>query len=217
VILAVAGYGVFRAGAVLWGMLRDGLPHSLLGWTAFAGDAAATGQAFAVVALLVLPQLCRPLAAWLIGGAGVGAAVLDAGVWTVIGGDGGGPGRHVRQMVIAVGFAGFAAVLSRWGVGWAVLDGGGGYDWARVNRVMLRVAGGGLVVAAVGGGLAVLVDQPGPLDRLVSLVAGLGVGAAVGAVMVLLPVIGEQRREVREATMAEIYRRMDETRRRDDE
>lgn len=37
----------------------------------------------------------------------------------------------------------------------------------------------------------VLINESGPGDRLVALIAGLGVGVAVGVVMALPPVIGE--------------------------
>lgn len=213
-IALLAGYGALRTGALVWGVVRDGLPDAVSGWTAFAAGTSAVGQAFAVVGLLAVPRLRRPVAAGVIGAAGLGAALLDAGVWAAIG-DGGGPSRHVRDVVVAVGFAVFAALLCRSGVGWTRRE-GGGYDWARLDRVLRRVAGCGLLVAVAAGVPAVLVDAPGPVDRWVSLVAGLGVGVLVGAVLVLLPVIGEQRREAREAALAAIYRQIDEAQRRDE-
>lgn len=118
----------------MWGVLRDGLPNSSVQWSAFAGDAAAAGQVVAVFGLLIAPRLRQPRSAWLIGAIGIGVALLDAGLWTAIGGEGGGPIRYVRQIVVAVGFAAFAAVLCRHGIGWA-LRGDGGYDLVRVKRV----------------------------------------------------------------------------------
>lgn len=212
-LLVLAAYGAFRASALTWGVVRDGLLGSSLGWTALARDAAATAQAFTVVVLLVVAPLRRPLLGWVTGAIGIGTAVVDAGLWAAIGGEGAGASGHAGHVVIAAGFAVLAAVLCRWGLGWALRADGDGYDWARLSRVLRLAAGCAVVVAAAAGVAALLVDQPGFLDRLLPLLAGVAAGVAAGAVGVLLPVIGERRWETTQTRMAHVYNQVEEDRR----
>ena len=204
VLSVLAAYGMFRVGAVVWGVVRDGLPTSSLGWSAFAGDTAAARQALAVVGLLAVPRLRGWVSAGVIAAVGIGAALFDAGLWAAVGGEGEGVSRHARQLVLAVGFAVFAAGLCRWRIGWA-LRSDGSYDLAAVNRVLRRTAGCAVVLAAAAAGAMVAVDRPGVPDRLLSTVAALGIACAASAVLVLLPIIGEQRREERETAMAAVF------------
>jgi hypothetical protein len=97
-VAVLAGHGLFQAGAVAWGVWRDGLPVSTLGCNAFVSDAAA--------ALLAVVGSRRPVYSWMMAVVGVGAAVADAGLWVAIGGDGHGAARYARQIVVAVGVRG---------------------------------------------------------------------------------------------------------------
>lgn len=101
-----------------------------------------------------------------------------------------------------------AMVMCQTGFGW-IRRGADGYDLRRINRVLRRVAGAGIVAAVGAGVAALLVDRPAVVDRLLHLVALVSAASAATAVIVLLLVIGEQR-QTREAAMAEIYRRLNE-------
>jgi hypothetical protein len=207
-LILLAGYGLVRVGVVVWVLSRGGLPASALGWSGALAGLAAAGQAFAGALLLAVVRWRRPVAAWLIATIGVGTAVVDAVLWVALG-SAAGPGGYAWQVVLAVVFGVAAMVMCGTGFGW-IRRGAGGYDLRRINGVLRRVAGAGIVAAVAAGVAALLVDRPAVVDRLLHLVALVSVASAASAIMVLLVVIGEQRRETREAAMAEIYRRLNE-------
>jgi hypothetical protein len=208
-LILLAGYGLVRVGVVVWVLSRGGLPASALGWSGALASLAAAGQAFAGALLLAVVRWRRPVAAWLIATIGVGTAVADAALWVAFG-SAAGAGGYAWQVVLAVVFGVAAMVMCHTGFEW-IRHGADGYDLRRINVVLRRVAGAGIVAAVVAGVATLLVDQPAVVDRLLHLVALVSVASAASAIMVLLPVIGEQRRETREAAMAEIYRRLNET------
>jgi hypothetical protein len=208
VLILLAGYGLVRVGVVVWVLSRGGLPASALGRSGALASLAAAGQAFAGALLLAVVRWRRPVAAWLIATIGVGTAVVDAVLWVALG-SAAGPGGYAWQVVLAVVFGVAAMVMCQTGFGW-IRRAAGDYDLRRINGVLRRVAGAGIVAAVVAGVAALLVDRPAVVDRLLHLVALVSVASAASAIMVLLIVIGEQRRETREAAMAEIYRRLNE-------
>ncbi|WP_432838777.1 hypothetical protein [Dactylosporangium sp. CA-092794] len=205
-LLMLAGYGLVRAGVVAWVLSRGGLPASALGWSGALSSFAAAGQAFALALLLAVVRWRRPTAAWLIATIGVGTAVADAVLWVVLGGAAGRAAGYAWQVLLAVAFGVAAMVMCHTGFGW--IRRGPDFDLRRINRSLRRVAGTAIVAAVVSGVPALVADRPGAVDRLLQLAAMVSVASAVSATMVLLPVIGEQRREAREAAMAEIYRRL---------
>ena len=207
-LILLAGYGLVRAGVVVWVLSRGGLPASALGWSGAVSSLAAAGQTFAGALLLAIVRWRRPVAAWLIAAIGVGTAVVDAMLWVALG-SAAAPAGYAWQVVLAVVFGVAAMVVCHTGFGWT-RRGAGGYDLRRISGVLRRVAGAAIVTAVVAGVAALVVDRPGVVDRLLHLVAMVSVASAASATMVLLVVIGEQRREAREAAMAEIYRRLNE-------
>lgn len=205
-LILLAGYGLVRVGVVVWVLSRGGLPTSALGWSGALASLAAAGQAFAGALLLAVVRWRRPVAAWLIAAIGVGTAGADAVLWVALG-SAAGPGGYAWQVVLAVIFGVAALVMCRNGSGW-IRRGVDAYDLRRINSALRRVAGAGIVAAAVAGVAVLVVDRPTVVDRLLHMVALVSAAAAASAVMVLLVVIGEQRREAREAVMADIYRRL---------
>ena len=157
---------------------------------------------------MVVARWRRPLVAWMVAVLGVGTAVVDALLWVVLGSRAEAAG-FAWQVVLAMVFAVGALVVSGSGFEWLRRK-PDGYDLRRINHVLLRGAAAALVVSAAAGATTLMVDRPAAMDRLVNLV---GVGALASAVSlsgVWWLVASEQRRQRREAALAEMYRRIND-------
>jgi hypothetical protein len=207
-VVALVGYGLVRAGVVVWVLRRSGLPESALGWSGAVSGLAAAAQAVAGAVLLVVARWRRPLVAWMVAVLGVCTAVVDALLWVVLGSRAEAAG-FAWQVVLAMVFAVGALIVSGSGFEWLRRK-PDGYDLRRINYVLLRGAAAALVVAAVAGATTLMVDRPAAMDRLLNLV---GVGALASAVSlsgVWWLVASEQRSQRREAALAEMYRRIND-------
>lgn len=206
-MIGVAGYGCVRAGVVVWVLSRGGVPSSVLGWSGAASGLAAAGQAFAVAVVLPYPRRGRRAAAWAGAAVAVGTAVIDAGLWVALG-SAAEPAGYAWQMVLAVLLTIATMMRCRTGVRWAY-DDVAGYDLALVNRILLRIAAAAIALAASAGIADFLVNRPAIVDRLLGLVAVVGLASAISAIGGWLLVVGEQRRVRYETTRAQMYDRIE--------
>ena len=209
-----AAYGLLRIGALLWGIGRDGSPGSLLDWADATSQTAAAVQGAAAAAVLIWPSLRRPRLAWWIGSVAVAAVLAATAVW-VLRREADGQ-VWVREILLAVGFAIGTAAVCRWRPAWA-MRADGTLDLARL-RWALRAAAVSATTVGAAAGLVVLAAQPsGAARRLTVLVLQLGLFGAFVLVLFIMVVIGEQRRETREAAQRELYERLAQRRWSDDE
>ncbi len=201
-VAVLAAYVVVRIGAVLWGIVRDGLPASVLAGGDLVSDGGAVLQAVVGAAVLARPGLRRIGWAWGVGVVGMAAALSGATVWVVLGD--GNTLRQVRQILLAVAFAVATLAVCGWRPGWA-RHRAGGIDLARVRRMLWLVAGCAVAVGAVSG-LAVLTVHPaGALHRCADLMLQLGLLGGFVAVLCVLVVVGEQRRQAADAERNRLY------------
>src|SRR5690242_8687879 len=84
-VAMLPAYAVVRIGAVVWGIVRDGPPGSVLAWGELVSDGGAVLQAVVGAAVLTRPGLRRVGWAWGLGVVGVAVALYGATVWVVLG------------------------------------------------------------------------------------------------------------------------------------
>jgi hypothetical protein len=213
-VAVLAAYGLVRIAALVWGIVRDGPPESALAWSDVVSDGGAAVQGVAAAAVLARLSLRRQAWAWSVGVLGVGAALFGATVWVVLGDTN--ALRQVRQILLAVAFAVVTVVVCGWRPGWAVRD-DGDLDLVRVRRAGWTMAWCSAAIGTVSG-LAILAAHPmGAVHRLADLLLRLGLLGGFVAVLSVMVVVGEQRRQAAEAARQQLYRRLAEGRGRDDQ
>ncbi|MEU7874255.1 hypothetical protein [Dactylosporangium sp. NPDC049140] len=214
-IAVFTAYGIARIFAVVWGIVRDGPPSSLLTGTDLVSDAAAAVQGVAVAVVLAVPRLRRPPLAWIVGLVAVGVAIAGATVWVLLGASD--PPRRVRQLLLALALTILMLIICgfwpRWTAGTT-----GGIDLARVRRALNAWAWAAGASAVVGGLVIVTADPAGAVGRLAVLCLQLGGYSSFLAILTTLVVIGEQRRLIRDEGSRELYQHLtDHHRQRRDE
>lgn len=210
----LATYALVRIAAVVWGTVRDGSPGSMLVWSDLVSDGAAAAQGAVAAAVLARLSLRRQAWVWSVGALGVGAALFGATVWVVLGDTG--ALRQVRQILLAVVFAIVTAVISGWRPGWAVRS-TGDVDLVRIRRALRTVAWPAAAVGTVSVLVLLAGDSTGAVHRFTDLMTRLGLLGAFVAVLCMMVVVGEQRRERAEAARNQMYRRLGEGWPRDDQ
>jgi hypothetical protein len=204
-IAVFTAYGMFRVVAVVWGIMRDGLPGSLLTGADLISDAAAAVQGLAIAVVLARPRLRRPPLAWIVGLVALGAAMAAATIWVLLGASD--PRRRVGQLLLALALTivmlAICGFRPRWAGGTA-----DGIDLARIRRALHAVALAGVTPAAAGGLVILTADPTGAVRRLAVLCLQLGSYSSVLAILATLAVIGEQRRLTREEAQRELYQRL---------
>jgi hypothetical protein len=187
----LAAYGAVRIVAAAWGPVHDGPPRSLLSWSVLVTNLAAATQGFAAAAVLATPRRRRNQ---MLGRVAVGAGavvLLGIAVWVVRGDGEAAP--QVRDLLLALGFAVVTLIMCGWRPRWAA--GPDGVDWSRVHRALAYTIGGGIAVGVVGLAVYLSARPAGVLHRLTMVILQLGFWGAVVTFLLLITVVGEQRRE----------------------
>lgn len=208
-VIALVIFGLVRVGITAAVVYRGGWPMSALGWSGAISSLAAAGQAVAVAMLLPAIRRRRPMLAGTIATAGIGSALVDAGLWVVLDSTAQAAG-YACQLVLAVNLALAATVLCRSGTGLIRTD--AGYDLPRIARIMLWIGGVSIAVSAAGGTSATVVGEQPAVDRLLHLIAATGLAIAVCTTIVAIGVAQERWRTKRKARVAEIYRQISDGR-----
>jgi hypothetical protein len=214
-IAVFAAYGILRIVAVVWGIMRDGPPGSLLTGADLVSDAAAAVQGLAVAVVLAVPRLRRPPLAWIVGLVALGVAVVGATIWVLLGASD--PPRRVRQLLLALALTILMLTICGFRPRWAAgtTD---GLDLARIRRALHAWALGAGALAVAGGLVIVTADPAGAVGRLAVLCLQFGGYSSFLAILTTLVVIGEQRRLIRDEASRQRYQHLaDHHRQRRDE
>ena len=199
--VVLAAYGIVRILAAVWGPVRDGVPGSRLGWSVVAANGAAALLAWTAAAVVAVPQLRRRRALRWFGVSAAAMVWICCGVWVALGHGEAMP--QVRDLLLALGFAVAILLVCDWRPHWAV--GPDRVDWSRLHRALLVVVGGGVALGIAGLAVYVAARPSGALHRLTVVLFELGLWGAFVVFLCLMMVVGEQRRERREAVMRDFY------------